>query len=273
MKKIIPILFVILSSLSAYGQRDDSDTSNKSSKSSPKDNKTSTNAGVLAIGSKELAKCAAIDNQVLRLICYDELAKKYNQVATSKNTSTTSKGRWKTSTDKDPLTDKIIYYAQLTASEGRGKYGDRIDLLFRCKNGEIDAYVNWSTFLSTSSISVTSRIDKNPAKESSWSLSTDYKASFIPQPEETLEKFIGASSFVVNVTPYSENPITAIFNITGAEKALSDIRRSCPPQVSSTSVPIPFITNMVTPLGGSCKYSGDCSGTAICQNSICVEKP
>jgi type VI secretion system protein VasI len=272
MKKIILILFVFLSSFAAYGQKNDSGVSNKSSNSSPNNNKSSATPGVLTIGSKELAKCAALENQVLRLTCYDELAKKYNQVVTSKNTSNASKGRWRTSSDKDPLTDKVIHYAQLTASEGRGKYGDRIDLLFRCRNGEIDAYVNWATFLSTSAIPVTSRIDKNPAEVSSWSLSTDYKASFIPQPEEALEKFMGASNYIVNITPYRESPITAIFNIAGAEKALADIRKSCPPQVPSATLPRPFITNMVTPLGGSCNYSGDCSGTAICQNKICVEK-
>jgi type VI secretion system protein VasI len=179
------------------------------------------------IDPKELARCAANNNPVLRLSCFDDLAKKFNQAPKTVNTTSSSKGAWRTSTDMDPLTDKSVHFAIIDATEARGRFGDRISMVVRCKNEEIEAYINWNTFLGTDEITVTHRVDKSPATTATWSISTDHKASFMPEPQSTLERFLGAASYVVNLTPYSESPITAIFNIAGAEQAFRDIRRDC----------------------------------------------
>lgn len=176
---------------------------------------------------KEVAICAGEVNTVKRLACFDEVATRHGQAPTSVSTSEGSKGEWRTSTDTDPLTDKSVHFAMLTASEGQGRYGDKIVLVVRCKSGRTDAFVNWQTFLGSDSILVTSRIEKEKAVSSSWSLSTDHKASFMPNPPATLKKFEGASTYVVNLTPYSESPITAIFELQGANEALADIRKDC----------------------------------------------
>lgn len=172
-------------------------------------------------------KCAAETNTVNRLSCFDDFAKANNLAPSSKDTTPSAASKWQTSTDKDPLTDKSVHYAMLKADEGRGRFGDQIDLIIRCKSGQTEAYINWSTFLGSERLSVTSRIDKSPASTSSWGISTDHKASFMPQQVATLKRFEGASSFVVSLTPYSESPVTAIFDITGASDAFKDIRRDC----------------------------------------------
>jgi type VI secretion system protein VasI len=187
----------------------------------------STNNGPQPINVKELAICSSKENSIQRLNCFDDLAKKYNQVSKTIDTSSKSKGAWITSTETDPLTDKSIYFAQIDATEGKGRFGDRISMTVRCKKGKTEAYIDWATFLGSDEIRVTSRVDKSTAITNSWSLSTDHKASFMPQAANTLKKFVGATSFVVNLTPYSESPITALFDITGAEEAFADIRREC----------------------------------------------
>lgn len=224
------VLLLTLSSIvfiGACGQKTESSTVRASSPQLLDTNEASTSLETQGIGSKELAKCAVINNQLQRLSCYDDLAKKYGQAPASVNTTSGFKGRWRTSTDTDPLTDKSVQHASVEAHEGRGRYGDALTLHIRCRNGKTEAYVDWSTFLGSDYITVTSRIDKLQAEKSTWSLSTDKKASFMPQAVTTLKKFIGASSYVVNLTPYSENPITAVFDVSASEEAFKDIRRDC----------------------------------------------
>lgn len=282
MKKALFSIFLLAVSITGCGQKDDASTTSLPTTPPASASEALAQPGFLSIGTKEVAKCAAIENQVLRVACYDDLASKYGLTATTKNTTTASQGRWETRTDTDPLTDKSIYRARLVAHEGRGRFADPIVLHLRCSNAKIEAYIDWSTFLGSDNISVTSRIDKSPAEKSMWSPSTDHKASFMPQPARTLKKFIGASSYVVNLTPYGESPITAIFDISGAEEALKDIRKACSTSLSSSSSSTSTSSSstnatasesLKVPLGGSCKYMGDCAGTAICQNNRCSESP
>ena len=181
----------------------------------------------IGVPKKEVALCAAEANTVKRLECYDLLAIRHDQAPKETVTSTTSKGKWITKTNTDPLTDKSVFIALLEAESGKGSYGDTVSLLVRCQDNTTEAYINWNTFLGSEGIRVTSRIDKNPAKTSRWDISTDHKASFMPGAATTLKGFIGATSFVANLTPYSESPITAVFDITGAESALEDISKGC----------------------------------------------
>lgn len=179
------------------------------------------------VPKKEVALCAAEANTVKRLECYDNLAVRHDQAPKETVTSAASKGKWITKTNTDPLTDKSVFLALLGAESGKGTYGDAVSLFVRCQNNTTEAYINWNSFLGSDGIQVTSRIDKNPAKTSTWDISTDHKASFMPSATATLKSFIGATSFVANLTPYSESPVTAVFDITGAESALEDISKGC----------------------------------------------
>ena len=182
---------------------------------------------VPALDSTALMKCAGDTNPVARLSCFDDFAKANGLAPSSKEVAANSTGKWQISSDKDPLTDKSVHIALLDADEGKGRFGEGIFLVVRCKSGRTEAYINWNTFLGSDGLNVTSRIDKAPASSSYWGVSTNRKSSFMPQQVATLKKFEGAASYVVNLTPYSESPITAIFDITGANTAFKDIRRDC----------------------------------------------
>ncbi|WP_236708795.1 MULTISPECIES: type VI secretion system-associated protein TagO [unclassified Pseudomonas] len=181
-----------------------------------------------AIEDKQVALCASMSGSVERLACYDSIADQNNLAPKTVSTTTVGKGKWSTSTSTDPLTDKSVYVAMLDASSGRGRYGDGIDLVVRCAKGETDFYINWASFLGTDRISVTHRIGRAKAVKSSWQVSTDHKSSFFPgSPVPSLKALIEAESFVANVTPYSESPVTATFDTSGASEALKEIRAAC----------------------------------------------
>lgn len=226
--KISQISIIILANLLISGCNRDVDQSKNAPPTSVSTIQSpAVNNVVQALNVKELAICSSKENSIQRLNCFDDLAKKYDQISKTIDTSSKAKGAWITSTETDPLTDRSIYFAQLDAIEGKGRFGDKIKLTVRCKKGKTEAYIDWATFLGSDEIRVTSRVDKSTAMTNVWLLSTDHKASFMPQAATALKKFVGATSFVVNLTPYSENPITALFDVTGAEEAFADIRSEC----------------------------------------------
>lgn len=184
-------------------------------------------APTASLDSKAVAKCAADTNAVSRLACFDEFAKVNGLAPSTTQTTSTGSGKWITKTDSDPLTDKAVHVAMLESDDGRGIYGQKVALVVRCKDRRTEVYVNWNSYLGSDGIMVTSRVDKEPAAKTYWQLSTDSKASFMPQSVPVLKKFIGGSSYVASLTPYNESPITAVFDISGADVALKDIRSGC----------------------------------------------
>ncbi|TKR55349.1 DNA primase [Allopusillimonas ginsengisoli] len=182
-----------------------------------------------AVEDKEIATCAAETNSVLRLACFDSLAERHSLApSTQVATATDGAGEWIVRTKTDPLNDKSIYTASLFASSGMGKYGDPIALSVRCANNKTEMYINWASYLGRGTIRTSHRIDKEKAITNSWDISTDGKAAFHPgSPIGTLKRLVASTSFVANLTPYNENPITAVFETAGADVALAEIRKGC----------------------------------------------
>src|SRR5690606_5301428 len=111
---------------------------------------------------------------------------------------------------------------------GAGRLGRKPTMIIRCRDNRTEMFINWNSFLGSDPVSTTYRIDKEPAQKSGWSLSTDKRAAFFPgSPVPTLRRLAESTTFVANVTPYSESPVTAVFDTTGADKALADIRKGC----------------------------------------------
>jgi len=177
---------------------------------------------------KGLVQCAAAENPISRLACFDRLASDRGASANTSPSTPPGAGKWQTNTKTDPLTDKAVYTAAVFADTAEGKFGKPIGLFVRCKDNRTEMYVTWNSYLGRDEAMVTYRIDKEPAKASRWGLSTDNTATFFPgSPVPTLKKLANSSSFVANLTPYNDNPITAVFDMTGADKALADIRKGC----------------------------------------------
>ena len=181
-----------------------------------------------AVGDSEVAACAAETNTVKRLSCYDSMAAKHELAPATKRTKAQGAGKWQTQTSTDPLNDKSVHVAILDADTGAGRYGETVSMVVRCKDNRTELYINWNSFLGGDGIQSIHRVGKAKAVQSMWTLSTDKQSAFYPgTPIPVLKKMADESSFIVNVTPYNSNPVTAIFDITGAESALSDIREGC----------------------------------------------
>jgi type VI secretion system protein VasI len=75
---------------------------------------------------------------------------------------------------------------------------------------------------------VLTRLGQEQASTEEWSLSTDSKATFYPgNPVPYIKKMMVNDSFVAQVTPYNESPVTATFDIKGLARAIEPLIQTC----------------------------------------------
>ena len=184
------------------------------------------------IPKNEFAKCSMIDGDLEKLNCFDELARKYDLdgIQSSKKEIQDS-GKWKINENINPIDDSKTVTVYLLSDSGRSSMMRRqIQLVLRCKSGSTELYINWYDYLG-SDAKVLTRVGKNYATSSNWSLSTDSQATFYPggrsKTIDFIKSLINEDSFVAQVTPYNESPVTAIFDIKGLQKAIQPLREAC----------------------------------------------
>ena len=177
---------------------------------------------------KRLAECAAIKGDLERLECYDRLARELGLIKTTITPRIAGTGKWKVSVEKNPVDDSKTVFLALLADEGKSKFGEAIALIIRCKSNKTELFINWSDYLGMESTHVLTRIGNAPAQQRSWSLSSDNTATFFPEaPIAFIKSLMSADKLVAQVTPYNENPVTAIFDIRGLSEAIKPLQETC----------------------------------------------
>jgi len=132
---------------------------------------------------------------------------------------TTMTGKWNITEKINPIDDSKTITFILIADQGKGSYGDPIVLIIRYMSNETDVFISWGSYLGSEAY-VLIRFGSEDAGILEWSLSTTSKATFYPMDSLFfIKKIFNAERLVAQVTPYSESPITAIFDIRGFRKA------------------------------------------------------
>ncbi len=181
-----------------------------------------------AIEDLEVAKCAADTNAITRLECFDKLATTHSLAPKTVETTAPGKGRWITYSKINPLTDKNEYYAAVPASSGKGTHGEPVSLVLACIGTTRYMHINWQSFLGNDKVKVTYRFGTDPAKTELWEVSNDSKATFYPWSLLGILKLLEeTSTFAASLSPYKENTITAVFDISGAHEAFKDLKKNC----------------------------------------------
>lgn len=182
---------------------------------------------------QRMASCAAIHVQLSRLACYDTLARSLGLTVRTGPLSTGDKGEWRVSITTNPLDDSQTVVLLLDANKATSTWGDSITLVLRCKSNKTEAAVNWHEYLG-SEARVTWRIGSGDAKTALWSLSTDHEATFYPSSWFTpdavvafIKQLLAVNQFVARVTPYNEDPITAVFDLTGLTNVIDLLQDVC----------------------------------------------
>jgi hypothetical protein len=133
--------------------------------------------------------------------------------------------KWSVNDTKDPLDDSQVIYCVLLADSGEGTYHDPVTLVVRItrQNNETvyEIYINWNSYLADSNQEVFFRFDDGEALKEDSLKSTNSKATFFRNPKDIIQKLVNSSRFVARTTPYSESPITAVFDVSGLKEILA----------------------------------------------------
>lgn len=179
----------------------------------------------LADTDKEIAKCSIIKGDLDRLQCFDNLSK--SKGLDKKQTTATDikdKGKWSVLIQTNPLDDSQTVSLSLEADSGQGK---PIYFIARCQSNKTEVYISWNRFLGLDETQVTLRVGTNKSINSTWDISTDNKATFHRRPIQLLKEMLSSDKILAQVTPYSENPVTASFDTKGLVNAIKPLRETC----------------------------------------------
>lgn len=134
-------------------------------------------------------------------------------------------GRWEVSSSKDELTGEPKAIARLEAESGASLSGPYV-LIYRCAEKTLDLYLVWDEYLGSDDPEVTVRLDEGEINTVTGYLSTDSTTTFF-DGSGLADRLRGATRFVARVTPYNEGAVTAVFDVTGAEAAMSQVDEVC----------------------------------------------
>jgi type VI secretion system protein VasI len=187
-----------------------------------------SSSALAADTSKSIAKCSAIPGDLERLQCFDNLSRNLGLDAPrAVPAKIAGIGKWNVKKTVNPIDDSTTVTLMLTAESGISKFGNPIFLVVRCQSNSTDLFISWQDYLGSDAY-VTSRVGSSAADTRAWSLSTDSQATFYPEnPVAFIKKLSDAEKFVAQVTPYSESPSTAIFDIRGLTEAIAPLRGTC----------------------------------------------
>lgn len=178
---------------------------------------------------KEVAACAAKKGDLERLECYDALARQNKLDApVVSSTPLAGVGKWVTRDTRNPIDDTRTVSLLLLADTGASKWNKPVSLFIRCQSNKTEMYIVWNDFLGMDTATVITRIGSLKAETKSWGNSTDNQASFYPgSPVGMIKTMMQHETFVAQVTPYNESPVTATFDIKGLSNAIAPLREAC----------------------------------------------
>ena len=175
---------------------------------------------------KKLAQALTKYEDALKLVSKEKESNKSHKRLKTRLQLIKKQGFWNVKSETNPINDSQTVVISMDADSGESRWGNKVTFIARCKNNSTDAYISWASYLG-SDTRLTTRVGADEAHTYSVSTSTDNEATFIPTPVAFLKMMAKSNKLVAQVTPYSESPITAIFDTTGLENALVPLRETC----------------------------------------------
>lgn len=176
--------------------------------------------------------CLKVENDLDRLACYDRAS---GRAPTIETTPTASK--WTVQKKTSALTDESSVYLSVPSNEvvdcGWNR-GQEITLALRCMENKTALFFDTGCHMTSSDYTdygdVTLRIDDTPAKTVGMEASTNNRALGLwsgGRSIPVIKQMIGAERLIVRMTPFSESPFTATFDIRGLEQEIGPLREAC----------------------------------------------
>lgn len=140
-------------------------------------------------------------------------------------------GNWTVSRVTDPMTDEKIIAIQLASDQAQSTRGVMFSIY--CSKQNAWAVISWNEFLGGTRSGglelkpVTYRIgDSGPSTEN-WPVLSDRITSQISDAPKFVTRVRESEKLVLRVEPYQQNPLTAVFQISGLKAALMASSPEC----------------------------------------------
>ena len=145
-------------------------------------------------------------------------------------------GNWVITIGEDPSSYEVVAsLRQESANTIKDEYATKDvkpQLAFRCAPGnqEISVQIDWRRFISSFNTEVGFKVDGGKTLWQKWGVDqsnmiTASKSS--ADSKSLIERLAGASELLVEVSPYSEPPVTVQFDLAGFLQALDALKVEC----------------------------------------------
>ena len=178
----------------------------------------------------DLQKCGKIENDLVRLACFDALHARTQGVPGAYG-PVKGVGLWQVASERSKIDGPITSVTALLPALGPVVIGSKSVVpraIARCQEGDLDFYISWGGVIGSTDHEVTIRLDAEDARVGSWSVSTDHMATFYTGDSKALlEGLAKAKKIVVGTTPQGEKAVMATFNVSGFSNVVPDILKTC----------------------------------------------
>ena len=187
---------------------------------------------------KRVSECAVLEDRILRLKCYDELAVAngfMNADRLEDEKETLGKyGLWNISKRRDASGEDHIYLKlpadqQIETLTGIKKTPE---FIIKCRTQNTEAYLDWKGPLVGSryylkGFYVVVRVGNEEETHEDWELSHDKFAAFHPRPIEFVRELKKAHRLALRLNPQNDTVRVITFKLEGLNDALDVIIKNC----------------------------------------------
>jgi hypothetical protein len=146
-------------------------------------------------------------------------------------TASVSTSKWHIEDQLSQLDDAQTFTADLDSTNMlRGDVGspEAATLFVQCDDGELNVYVAWPPFMGSEDRKVRWKFDTDAVTGQTWTGSVLGTATFTPKPYEFVARLAGAKRLVIDAPLLQQDDVEAVFDTTGADKAVAAALAACP---------------------------------------------
>ena len=150
--------------------------------------------------------------------------------------ATDLEGSWVLTLGEDSSSYEVVALLQQdSANTIKDEYATKDvvpQLMLRCVPGDptITARIDWQRFISSFNTEVGFKVDDGKTLWLKWGVDRSNKITVSPSADDSrslVEHLQEGKSLRVEVSPYSEPPVTAEYNLTGFAKGLNALLKEC----------------------------------------------
>ena len=176
------------------------------------------------------AKCSQLDSATERLQCFD---REFPRAASLQQ----DHGEWEVRVWKSPFTDVTNRFVSVQSREPvscRWNNGQPVRLTIQCVNDATSLVFETGCYMTSSRFrnygEVLMRTDSDEAIVMPMEASADHTSLGLWGGERSIpviRRLVGKSTLTARMTPYSEKPLVAEFDISGLGEAIAELRAEC----------------------------------------------